>query len=99
MILVKKKSIEPPEGGWEPKTFYAVLASVGPNNPIWGAILYTGFLNGPDGGPGGYSALWTGGMEPTPFDLVYHLKVLHKLDVPALGLIAEDDLPELLKKR
>lgn len=102
MVLVKKRSIEvPDEGGWEPHTFYAVLVSVSPNNPIWGAILYTGFLNGPDGGPGGYASVWNGGTDEstTPFHRLHYLKILHKLDVPARTHVSENDLPRLLKKK
>jgi len=93
MILPKKKRyIEVPEGGWEEQAFYAVHVAVSPQNPIWGAILYTGFLNGRDGGPGGYSTIWSPTSDPVRFEDVHYLRVLHKLDVPH-GHIREEDLP------
>lgn len=42
----------------EPQTFYAVRVKFRENNPEHGAILYTGFLNGWNGTPGGYAEIW-----------------------------------------
>ena len=44
----------PPKGGWEPQSHYVVEVSAFDGNPVFKAILYTGFLNGPNNEPGGY---------------------------------------------
>lgn len=97
MILPKERHIEVPFHGWEEKTFYAVVVSLGPTNPLWGGILYTGFLNGPNGAPGGYASVWHGGTDESTveFSDIYFLRILRKLDVTA-GHISEQDLPALM---
>ena len=54
----KERTIIPPISGWKERTYYKVLVSFHKGNPIHQAIFYTGFLNGRNGGPGGYSKAW-----------------------------------------
>lgn len=69
-----------PEEGWEPRTWYQVEVSFNRNNPIHLALLFTGFLNGRDGGPGGYHMLVNPGWEDTQtIDRLHYLKPLQNL--------------------
>jgi hypothetical protein len=60
----KKSEIIAPEGGWVDQSYYEVEVSVCETNPIFNAILYTGFVDKerPDL-PGGYSFIVSPGME------------------------------------
>ena len=79
----KEKTIIPPEGGWKPKTYYAVHVAVEHSNPVWGAIFYSGFLDDTEPNqPGGYASVWTGGSDRIPYSRLHYLKTLHPLDVP-----------------
>lgn len=53
--LPPRKEIIEPKQGWRENSYYAVEASFSSTNPIHRYIFYTGFLNGKDGGPGGYN--------------------------------------------
>jgi|PlaIllAssembly_1097288.scaffolds.fasta_scaffold09012_1 hypothetical protein len=53
--------METPEGGWKANTYYKVHVTLFKGNCPHEAIFYTGFLNGRNGGPGGYACI----MEPT----------------------------------
>jgi hypothetical protein len=59
----KKSEIIAPEGGWADQSYYEVEVSVCETNPIFNAILYTGFVDKerPDL-PGGYSFIMSPGM-------------------------------------
>ena len=72
----------PPKGGWEPKSNYVVEVSVYHGNPIFKAILYTGFLNGPNNTPGGYSGIFinTGDSHSDLKDFMY-IKAIRKIDM------------------
>jgi hypothetical protein len=80
-----EKGIHLPEGGWEERSYYVVDVSFHYGNPIHRSIFYTGFLNGKDGGPGGYNQV----MNPTydspvvGIDKVHHMKVLRKINMGA----------------
>lgn len=50
-----------PKEGWKPRTYYVVEVQFNANNPKHRCILYTGFLNGSNDTPGGYSGLFSGG--------------------------------------
>ena len=52
------KQIIPPVEGWEEHTLYLVEVAFNDQNPVHLAFLEIGFLNGPDGGPGGYCEIW-----------------------------------------
>lgn len=93
MLPSKKRYIEVPKGGWKERTFYVVVVSVGPANPVWGAILFSGFLNGLDGGPGGYASVWNGGVETVvEFHKLHFLKILREIEDVPTGHINEEDL-------
>lgn len=72
----------PPKGGWEPQSHYVVEVSVRHGNPIFPAILYTGFLNGPNNTPGGYSGVYINTSEAHP-DIKYfmYIKAIRKIDM------------------
>lgn len=53
-----KRFIGQPEGGWKENTLYHVHVAFRPSNPIHSAILFTGYLNGQNGEPGAYHALF-----------------------------------------
>lgn len=57
MNIKSIKSLVIPVGGWKEQTVYLVDVSYNASNPIHRCLFYTGFLNGPDGGPGGYARL------------------------------------------
>lgn len=80
-IPPKKRTILPPKDGWKEKTYYAVLVSVGPNNPKWVAIFHSGFLNGPNGEPGGYAKVWSATSDEHPYHTLHYLEALHELNV------------------
>lgn len=53
-----KRTIIPPPNGWKPRTYYTVEVAWTEHNVIHKAVFYTGFLNGPNGEPGGYNQIW-----------------------------------------
>lgn len=59
----EQRTVTPPLGGWKERTYYVVRVAWNKGNPIHKAVFFTGFLNGPDGGPGGYSKVWSGSYE------------------------------------
>lgn len=70
-----------PEGGWKPQTYYVVLVQFRPTNSPHRSIFYSGFLNGNDGGPGGYSGLFNPTYDP-PFmtsPRLSSMQVLHEI--------------------
>jgi hypothetical protein len=52
------KTIIAPAEGWKESTAYLVDVSFSERNPIHRALFFTGFLNGPDCGPGAYNKLF-----------------------------------------
>lgn len=72
----------PPKGGWELQSHYVVEVSMGHGNPIFQAILYTGFLNGPNNTPGGYSGIFIGTSESHPdIRKFMYIKAIRKIDM------------------
>lgn len=45
---IEERTIIPPPNGWLGNSYYIVEMSLRPNNPVFSAIFYTGFLNGDD---------------------------------------------------
>lgn len=70
-------TIIPPIGGWKPRTWYVVEVAFNAWNPVFGAIFFTGFLDG-RGQPGGYNEI--AGLEDkqTIRDVVF-LRALREL--------------------
>jgi hypothetical protein len=70
----KYKEILMPVNGWEPNAFYLVEIAMSINNPVFRALLFTGFIQ--DGRPGGYSKI----IGPSHDDImprrVYYLRPL-----------------------
>jgi len=62
---------------WKPHTWYRVYASVSVVNPIFEALVYSGFLNGSCDTPGDYSG-WT---ASNCIDADNHLCELHYVEV------------------
>jgi len=81
---MKKQTIIAPEDGWKPNSLYLVDVSYNPNNPVHRSYLYTGFLNGKDGGPGGYHSIWNASYDPLKIEDAYFLR--------AVRLISENEL-------
>lgn len=52
-----------PPGGWMPHALYHVHVSVSKHNPIFPAVLFSGFLQ--NGKPAGYSCIWIPGSRDT----------------------------------
>lgn len=71
----------PPQGGWEPQSYYVIEASVRHGNPIFKAILYTGFLS--DNEPGGYSRIFTSGSmsELSKIQDFMYIKAIRKINM------------------
>ena len=71
--LATEKYRELPIGGWKPHRVYEVKVAWSRNNPIYRALLYTGFIQ--DGKPaGGHTMVWAPGHEgygSHPDDLWY----------------------------
>jgi hypothetical protein len=71
-----------PKGGWKERAYYVVEVCFNKDNPIHKAILYTGFLNGEDKSPGGYSGLFNPTYEPEFQRLtdVYFMRVVYQIE-------------------
>lgn len=80
----KERTIIPPEGGWEERTYYVVEVAYRTSNLIHRAIFYTGFLNGNKERtePGGYNDIWCGSYEvgQRPFRSAHYLKAISKIE-------------------
>ena len=72
----------PPEGGWEENTYYVCEVSIGYGNPIFSAIIYSGYLSITDE-PGTLSGVISplGYKEYTPLKDYKYIKVIHKIDM------------------
>lgn len=79
----KERRILPPVGGWEENAWYLVNVSYNPNNPIHESLFYTGFLNGPESGPGGYNSVvpitGTAGHSHTTINDIHYLQAVREL--------------------
>lgn len=51
LVPPKQASIETPDGGFKPQTYYRVLVSYSPRNPLYTALFYTGFNQHDTGAP------------------------------------------------
>ena len=67
----------PPAGGWKPQTYYVADVSVNPQNPLFRAIIFSGFLNGKNGRPGGYAVMLSNSVE----DCARHLDSIRYVEV------------------
>lgn len=80
-----KPGVHIPTRGWKERCCYLVHISYAKENPIHRAVLYTGFLNGKNNGPGGYAQLWCGGYEEAinySERRIYYLSVIRQLTQP-----------------
>jgi len=73
----------PPEGGWERCSYYVVEVATHKRNPIFKAILYTGFLDKRTQQPLGYSGVFSSTLEPEFMDLkeFQYIKAIRKIDM------------------
>lgn len=78
MFLPCKQGVIPPTGGWKPRTYYSVRVAWNKSNPVHMAIFYSGFLNDPDGGPGGYSQIWNPSYDREDWRQVYYMEVVEE---------------------
>ena len=72
----------PPEGGWEEDTCYVCEVSREYGNPIFKAIIYSGYLN-TTLEPGGYSGVFSLFMDQKfrPLNYFKYIKDIHKIDM------------------
>ncbi len=73
---MRRRTVIPPQHGWRPQTYYVVDVSVSPSNPVWRGIMYSGFLNGPNSDPGGYSCVWSAIADKLDLSDLYYLRVV-----------------------
>lgn len=89
--LLVKRGVIPPEEGWKENTYYIVDVAFNRHNPVHKAIFFTGFLNGRDGGPGGYNQLfnpsWEGHQE---LGDMYYVKAVELLENVTQHMEPED---------
>jgi hypothetical protein len=80
-MALPKREIIPPPDGWKERTYYVVDVAFGQHNPVHRAIFYTGFLNGPNGMPGGYESIWnpTYEGESMSWRRAYYLKAVSEI--------------------
>ena len=73
----------PPEGGWEAQSYYVVGVSGHKGNPIFKAILYTGFLETGTDYPLGYSGVFNPTMDPEFISVkeFEFIKAIRKIDM------------------
>lgn len=86
------KGYYPPEDGWEAHTWYLIIVSFNSGNPPHHSLFYSGFLNGKDNQPGGYSCIipfngWSV-SEGMPDRHARYFKVVKKV-------IGKNDLPNI----
>lgn len=70
--------IIPPADGWEQNTWYIVEVAFHSCNPIFGAVFYSGFLNGENNSPGNYNEI-VGLEDKETISKVRFMRVLRKL--------------------
>lgn len=74
----KNPTIIAPKAGWKAHTYYLVEVCFNPSNPCFLAIFHSGFLNGRDGGPGGYNEIGFMDQSSDIGDIVF-LRVVREL--------------------
>ena len=72
----------PPEGGWEKDTYYVCEVSIEYGNPIFEAIIYSGFLSMAQE-PGNFSGVLSplGYNEYVPLKDYKYIKAIRKIDM------------------
>ena len=70
----------PPEGGWEENTYYVCEVSRDYGNPVFEAIIYSGFLTN-DFEPGFYSRVFIVYNQYTRLKDFKYMKVIRKIDM------------------
>lgn len=73
-----KQEIIPPQGGWKESTWYLVEVAFNENNPVHKDLFYSGFLNGPNGTPGGYNMLVAQG-ECQGYERIVYLRAIREI--------------------
>ena len=84
----------PPKEGWKVHSYYVVEVSTSPGNPIFEAILYTGFLDNTKSYPRefldntksyprGYSGIFNPSMKPefVSMKTFEYIKAIRKIDM------------------
>lgn len=77
---ITERTIIPPEGGWDERSYYLVDVAFSKHNVIHRGFFHTGFLNGKDGTPGAYNELSFYEDKKTISD-VFYMKAVHKIDM------------------
>jgi len=76
---ITQRQRETPEGGWKPHCWYLVEASCRTSNPIFAALLFTGFLSD-NGQPAGYSfVMAANGGDPTSVNSFLYIRPIREL--------------------
>ena len=72
----------PPEGGWEENTYYVCEVSMAYENPVFVAIIYSGFLSMTQE-PGNFSGVLSpvGYKEYVPLNNFKYIKAIRKIDM------------------
>ena len=76
----EKISVSPPKGGWKAETWYRVRVSMNITNPVFDAVLYTGFLK--DGLPSAYSGIMSASTpigDEIPYNSIYYMAKVEEL--------------------
>ncbi len=77
--LAEFKGIVVPEGGWKGHTVYLVRVCWNKGNPVYRALLHTGFLNKNNTEFAGYCAVWCNTMDEEQAGRAYYLEVEQEL--------------------
>jgi len=81
--IKKNNTIIPPLEGWQEKTWYIADIKCFKGNPVHRAFFYSGFLNGKNKTPGGYSGtMCLNYVDDNPPHEIHHLsylKIIKKL--------------------
>ena len=96
----------PPEGGWEENSLYICEVSKSYENPVYAAIIYSGYLSITQE-PGTLSGVISplGYKEYTPLNHFKYMKVIRKIDmtIPNKGKQIKDlnifELKDHMKER
>lgn len=76
------KTILTPKEGWHSHTYYWVLASFSPDNPLHLYLFFTGFIN-EEGAPSGYNQ-FVGCEDNTMYHQAHYLQVVSKVARPSV---------------
>jgi hypothetical protein len=99
MIKRVQHIINPP-GGWDRCSLYLVDVASKCNNPIWRAVLYTGFCTSLDPN-GGYGYIKSAGTDMMSVNDMVYLKFIskiadeHDLRTPDKEFFTPFDVPEI----